>query len=130
MHGTLQVQQIVALAPQERQTLLFSATMTEDVEQLVHASLRRPLRLAADTADRAPSTLTQEIVRLKVLQLISSAMKGLHGLQPHQASKRSDLMLILLRLICTIRTCRFMCWTESKYQSSSIASSNAGSSDS
>mmetsp|Transcript_5884 Transcript_5884/g.16788 ORF Transcript_5884/g.16788 Transcript_5884/m.16788 type:complete len:768 (-) Transcript_5884:94-2397(-) len=65
MGFTDEVQQIVALAPRERQTLLFSATMTEDVEQLVHASLRRPLRLAADTVDQAPSTLTQEIVRLK-----------------------------------------------------------------
>lgn len=47
--------------------------MTEDVEQLVHASLRRPLRLAADTVDQAPSTLTQEIVRLKVLHIERAA---------------------------------------------------------
>jgi len=60
------VQQIVSLAPRERQTMLFSATMTEDVEQLVAVSLRRPVRLAADVRDRAPSQLAQEIVRLKV----------------------------------------------------------------
>lgn len=46
--------------------MLFSATMTEDVEQLVAVSLRRPVRLAADVRDRAPSQLAQEIVRLKV----------------------------------------------------------------
>ena len=124
------MQQIVALAPQERQTLLFSATMTEDVEQLVHASLRRPLRLAADTADRAPSTLTQEIVRLKVSQLISSAMTGLHGLQLHQASKRSDLIDTSLQLVCTIPACRLMCRINSKFATSSNASSVAGSSSS
>ena len=46
--------------------MLFSATMTEDVEQLVRVSLRRPVRLAADTCDTAPAQLVQEIVRLKV----------------------------------------------------------------
>lgn len=54
------------MAPRERQTMLFSATMTEDVEQLVRVSLRRPVRLAADVRDTAPAQLAQEIVRLKV----------------------------------------------------------------
>lgn len=54
------------MAPRERQTMLFSATMTEDVQQLVHASLRRPVRVAASIVDSAPPQLTQEIVRLKV----------------------------------------------------------------
>lgn len=62
----VQVQHIVGMAPRERQTMLFSATMTEDVEQLVRVSLRRPVRLAADTCDTAPAQLVQEIVRLKV----------------------------------------------------------------
>ena len=60
------MQQIVELAPRDRQTMLFSATMTEDVEQLVRVSLRRPVRLAADVRDTAPSQLAQEVVRLKV----------------------------------------------------------------
>lgn len=64
--AVVQVQQIVEMAPRERQTMLFSATMTEDVEQLVRVSLRRPVRLAADLRDTAPSQLAQEIVRLKV----------------------------------------------------------------
>jgi ATP-dependent RNA helicase DDX27 len=62
----MQIQHIVAMAPRERQTMLFSATMTEDVEQLVRVSLRRPVRLAADICDTAPEQLVQEIVRLKV----------------------------------------------------------------
>lgn len=61
-----QVQHIVGMAPRDRQTMLFSATMTEDVERLVRVSLRRPVRLAADTRDTAPAQLVQEIVRLKV----------------------------------------------------------------
>jgi len=61
-----QVQEIVRLAPRDRQTMLFSATMTEDVEKLVKVSLRQPVRLAADAAGAAPDALSQEIIRLKV----------------------------------------------------------------
>ena len=61
-----QVQEIVRLAPRDRQTMLFSATMTEDVEKLVKVSLRQPVRLAANAAGAAPDALSQEIVRLKV----------------------------------------------------------------
>jgi len=62
----IQIKEIVKLAPRKRQTLLFSATMTEQVQQLVTMSLKSPVRLAADAAGRAPEELRQEIVRLKV----------------------------------------------------------------
>lgn len=53
------------MAPVRRQTMLFSATMTEEVKQLVSLSLKHPVRLAADAAATAPKELTQCIVRLK-----------------------------------------------------------------
>lgn len=62
----VQIKEIVKLAPRKRQSLLFSATMTEQVQQLVTMSLKQPVRLAADAAGRAPDELRQEIVRLKV----------------------------------------------------------------
>ena len=62
----VQIKEIVKLAPKKRQTLLFSATMTEQVQQLITMSLKSPVRLAADAAGRAPEELRQEIVRLKV----------------------------------------------------------------
>lgn len=62
----VQVQEIVKLAPRDRQTMLFSATMTEDVQKLVSVSLRSPVRLAADAAGHVPDGLLQEIIRLKV----------------------------------------------------------------
>lgn len=65
-HVWLQIAEIVKLAPRKRQTLLFSATMTEQVQQLVTISLKRPVRLAADAAGKAPAELRQEIIRLKV----------------------------------------------------------------
>ena len=54
------------MAPRKRQTMLFSATMTEEVRKLIALSLRQPVRLAANALAAAPDRLTQEILRLKV----------------------------------------------------------------
>jgi ATP-dependent RNA helicase DDX27 len=61
----MQIKQIVAAAPRKRQTLLFSATMTARVADLVTLSLTAPVRLAADAAAAAPAALRQEVLRLK-----------------------------------------------------------------
>ena len=60
-----EIHEIVKLAPAQRQTLLFSATMTEQVKDLIDLSLRHPVRLAADESATAPKALTQEVLRLK-----------------------------------------------------------------
>lgn len=60
-----EIHEIVKLAPSKRQTLLFSATMTEQVKDLIDLSLRHPVRLAADESAAVPKKLTQEVVRLK-----------------------------------------------------------------
>lgn len=60
-----EIREIVRMAPTRRQTMLFSATMTEEVKRLAALSLRQPVRLAADPTAMAPEKLTQEIVRLK-----------------------------------------------------------------
>lgn len=60
-----EIHEIVKLAPAQRQTLLFSATMTEQVKDLIDLSLRHPVRLAADESAAAPKALTQEVLRLK-----------------------------------------------------------------
>ena len=62
----VQVREVLRLTPRKRQTLLFSATMTEEVRALAALSLQRPVRLAADAAGHAPAQLQQEVVRLKV----------------------------------------------------------------
>lgn len=63
---SVQIREVLRLTPRQRQTLLFSATMTEEVRDLAALSLQRPVRLAADAAGAAPKTLQQEVVRLKV----------------------------------------------------------------
>ncbi|KAM7505684.1 hypothetical protein LguiB_004588 [Lonicera macranthoides] len=55
----------VRLCPKRRQTMLFSATMTEEVDELIQLSLNKPLRLSADPSTKRPSTLTEEVVRIR-----------------------------------------------------------------
>ncbi|KAG1656121.1 hypothetical protein FOA52_007820 [Chlamydomonas sp. UWO 241] len=60
-----ELQEIIRMTPKKRQTLLFSATLSDQVKKLAALSLRQPVRLAADAAAQVPSHLTQQIVRLK-----------------------------------------------------------------
>jgi len=60
-----EIKEIIRMSPTKRQTLLFSATMTVEVNALVALSLRHPVRLAADAAAASPASLRQEVVRLK-----------------------------------------------------------------
>lgn len=48
-----------------RQTLLFSATMTDDLKGLIKLSLQNPINLAVDPVLDVASTLQQEFVKLK-----------------------------------------------------------------
>lgn len=67
--------QIIAACPVSRQTLLLSATMTNEVAQLVKLSLRRPVRLNDNAAVRhgeeevsgvsVPTSLRQEFIRIR-----------------------------------------------------------------
>lgn len=42
--------------------MLFSATMTEEVSELVKLSLDKPVRLSADPTTKRPATLLEEYV--------------------------------------------------------------------
>jgi hypothetical protein len=59
----LQVRQ----CPKRRQTMLFSATMTEQVSNLINLSLNSPVRLSADPSTKRPISLSEEYVQLLVL---------------------------------------------------------------
>ncbi|XP_010542208.1 PREDICTED: DEAD-box ATP-dependent RNA helicase 28 [Tarenaya hassleriana] len=60
-----EIQELVRLCPKRRQTMLFSATMTEEVKELVKLSLTKPLRLSADPSARRPAGLTEEVIRIR-----------------------------------------------------------------
>uniref|UniRef100_M4FBM6 RNA helicase n=1 Tax=Brassica campestris TaxID=3711 RepID=M4FBM6_BRACM len=60
-----EIQELVRLSPKRRQTMLFSATMTDEVKELAKLSLNKPLRLSADPSARRPPGLTEEVVRIR-----------------------------------------------------------------
>ncbi|KAF9983984.1 nucleolar DEAD-box protein required for synthesis of 60S ribosomal subunit [Modicella reniformis] len=57
--------EIVKACPQSRQTMLFSATMTDNVDELIRMSLNRPVRLQIDSANATAARLVQEFVRIR-----------------------------------------------------------------
>ncbi|KAL0325888.1 UNVERIFIED_CONTAM: DEAD-box ATP-dependent RNA helicase 28 [Sesamum radiatum] len=60
-----EIHELVKMCPKRRQTMLFSATMTEQVDELIKLSLNKPLRLSADPSTKRPATLTEEVVRIR-----------------------------------------------------------------
>ncbi|KAL5223961.1 hypothetical protein ABZP36_010600 [Zizania latifolia] len=60
-----EIQELIHMCPKRRQTMLFSATMTEEINELVTLSLNKPVRLEADPSLKRPATLTEEVVRIR-----------------------------------------------------------------
>ena len=57
--------EIIKACPVSRQTMLFSATMTDSVDELVKVSLDKPVRLFVDPKHRTAKGLIQEFVRVR-----------------------------------------------------------------
>jgi ATP-dependent RNA helicase DDX27 len=60
-----EVREIVNSCPRSRQTMLFSATLNNNVKDLIHLSLKDPKRISVDKSSSIVDTLTQEFVRLR-----------------------------------------------------------------
>ncbi|KAJ5725308.1 uncharacterized protein N7483_006665 [Penicillium malachiteum] len=60
-----ELNEILTTIPKSRQTMLFSATMTDTVDKLIRVGLNRPMRLQVDSKKQTAVTLTQEFVRLR-----------------------------------------------------------------
>lgn len=58
--------EIIKSCPMSRQTMLFSATMTDSVDELVRMSLNKPVRLFVDPKRSTARGLVQEFVRVRV----------------------------------------------------------------
>jgi ATP-dependent RNA helicase DDX27 len=57
--------EIIKSCPISRQTMLFSATMTDSVDELVKMSLNKPVRLFVDPKHSMARGLVQEFVRIR-----------------------------------------------------------------
>jgi ATP-dependent RNA helicase DDX27 len=60
-----ELNEILNTIPKSRQTMLFSATMTEDVDKLIRLGMTRPVRLLVDNKKSTVSGLIQEFIRLR-----------------------------------------------------------------
>lgn len=86
-----ELNEILTTIPKSRQTMLFSATMTDRVDKLIRLGLNRPVRLLIDNHNQTVTTLTQEFVRLR----------------PGREEKRLGYLLYLCTEIFTDRTIIF-----------------------
>lgn len=60
-----ELNEILTTLPKSRQTMLFSATMTSTVDNLIRVGLNKPARIMVDSQKKTVGTLTQEFVRLR-----------------------------------------------------------------
>ncbi|WVW86968.1 ATP-dependent RNA helicase DRS1 [Kwoniella bestiolae CBS 10118] len=62
---TDELEEIIKACPRSRQTMLFSATMTDSVDELVKLSLDKPIRVFVDPKRNTAKGLIQEFVRIR-----------------------------------------------------------------
>ena len=86
-----ELNEILTTIPKSRQTMLFSATMTDRVDKLIRVGLNRPVRLMVDARKQTVGTLIQEFVRLR----------------PGREDKRLGYLLYLCQNIYTDHTIIF-----------------------
>lgn len=86
-----ELNEILTTIPKSRQTMLFSATMTDSVDKLIRVGLNRPVRLMVDSKKNTSGTLVQEFVRLR----------------PGREGKRLGYLLHLCKEIYTSRAIIF-----------------------
>lgn len=60
-----QMNEIIKQCSRQRQTMMFSATMTEEVENLAALSLSKPVRLFVDSNRDVALNLRQEFIRIR-----------------------------------------------------------------
>lgn len=86
-----ELNEILTTIPKSRQTMLFSATMTDSVDKLIRVGLNRPVRLMVDAKKQTAGTLVQEFVRLR----------------PGRESKRLGYLMYLCNEVYTSRAIVF-----------------------
>jgi ATP-dependent RNA helicase DDX27 len=58
--------EILTAIPKSRQTMLFSATMTSNVDKLIRVGMNKPVRLMVDAKKQTVAGLVQEFIRLRL----------------------------------------------------------------
>nr|CAH7718003.1 unnamed protein product [Callosobruchus chinensis] len=92
-----QMNEIIKQCSRTRQTMLFSATMSEEVENLAAVSLSKPIRLFVDSNKNVAYNLRQEFIRIR-------------------AERESDREPILAALVCRVFKEHCMVFVQTKKQ--------------
>ncbi|KAJ8401331.1 hypothetical protein AAFF_G00385620 [Aldrovandia affinis] len=103
-----QMKEIIRLCAHQRQTMLFSATMTEEVKDLASVSLKHPVRIFVNSNTDVAPYLRQEFVRVRparegdreaiVAALLTRTFQD-HVMLFTQTKKQAHRMHILLGLM-------------------------------
>lgn len=59
-----EIEQIVSMVGQKRQTMLFSATLDKGLKKIVKLALVKPIRIQANPDNRVAAHLRQEVIKL------------------------------------------------------------------
>jgi len=86
-----ELNEILTTIPKSRQTMLFSATVTDTIDKLIRVGLNRPVRLLVDAKKQTVAGLVQEFVRLR----------------PGREDKRLAYLLYLCEKVYTTRVIIF-----------------------
>ena len=103
-----ELQEIIKDCPRSRQTLLFSATMTDNVDKLISLSLKRPVRLFADSTRAVASKLIQEFIRVRPSGSDTVKADASHPKNAHMDMVTLSQREAILLALC-MRTCRQRC---------------------
>ncbi len=77
-----QIRRILTVVPKERQTMLFSATMPEDIVRIASTHMQLPLRVEIARSGSTPERVEQELFVVKQdqkLRLLESLLAEYHG---------------------------------------------------
>lgn len=88
--------EIIKSCPKSRQSLLFSATMTDNVDKLISLSLSRPVKLFMDSTMSVAKKLVQEFVRIRTNNIESSEVESKQKGQELAVLKQRQAILLSL----------------------------------
>lgn len=87
-----QMHELIRICSSNRQTLLFSATLSDDLMSLSSLSLANPVRICVDKGERVAPGIRQEFVRIRT----------------NQEKDREAILLALITRVCLQRTMVFV----------------------
>jgi ATP-dependent RNA helicase DDX27 len=103
-----ELNEIIKNCPKKRQTMLFSATMTDSIDELVKLSLDRPVRCFVDPKRTTAKNLVQEFVRIRGRSNPTSSA-GASGSNDQGAVQGEDRVRAATLLSLVTRTVKEKC---------------------